>query len=173
MKPNPSAPPAAADFALERFLPYRLAVLSHRISRSFARLYAERFGLAIPEWRVMAVLGRFAPLSPGGLVERTAMDKVRVSRALAALEARGLVVRRIDRGDRRRATLRLSAAGRRIHAAIVPLARDIESRFTAELSTAEGAALDALLGRLQAQAERLDGELGAVRRSRGPATASG
>lgn len=172
MKPIPSVPGSDADFLLERFLPYRLAVLSYRVSRSFARLYAARFGLTIAEWRVMAVLGRFAPLSPGGLVERTAMDKVRVSRAVAALEAQGRIVRTVDSGDRRRATLRLSAEGRRIHAAIVPLARDIEARFMSRLDPAEAAILDALLARLQGQADQLDRELDAVRPPRGSATAS-
>ncbi len=113
----------AGGFALERFVPYRLSVLSNAISRSIARLYHQRFGLAIPEWRVMAVLGRFGPLPANGVCRRTEMDKVRVSRAVARLQARGLVERRTDAADRRRSVLRLAPQGRDIHDRIVPLAR--------------------------------------------------
>ena len=91
MKLNPSAkfqPEATAtgpSLELERFLPYRLSVVSNRISTVIARVYAQRFGLTVPEWRVMAVLGRFGAMSASAVCERTAMDKVRVSRAVARL----------------------------------------------------------------------------------------
>jgi DNA-binding MarR family transcriptional regulator len=152
MKPIASPPP---DFALERFLPYRLSVLTNTISRAFARRYAERFGLTIAEWRVMAVLGRFAPLSAGDVADRTAMDKVQVSRAVARLRRRRLLARAIDGADRRRSALSLSAAGQAIHRAIVPEARAIESALTEELSARERYALDGLLARLDARARAL------------------
>src|SRR5689334_9107396 len=89
------------DLELERFLPYRLSVLSNRISTAIARVYARRFRLTIPEWRTMAVLGRFGAMSANGVCERTAMDKVRVSRAVARLTAAGRIARRVDAADRR------------------------------------------------------------------------
>src|SRR5690349_8605580 len=122
---------------LERFLPYRLSVLSNRISAEIARLYARRFRLSIPEWRVMAVLGRFGPLSASQLVEKTAMDKVRVSRAVARLAASGRLARRTDEADRRRAVLDLSAEGGRVYAEIAPLALEVERRLLARLGAAE------------------------------------
>ena len=169
MKPTPrgisrNAAPVALSagdtttFLLERFLPYRLSVLTNLMSRAFARSYGRRFGLTIPEWRAMAVLGRFAPLSANEICQRTAMDKVRVSRAVARLKKAGLVERSTDRADRRRSALRLSAAGRRIHGDIVPLARAIEARLLADLTASEIAALDRLVAKLMARVTAMDAE---------------
>src|SRR5690606_6047046 len=96
---------------LEHFLPYRLSVLSNRISQDIARLYAERFELGITEWRVLAVLGRHPGLSAREVAERTAMDKVAVSRAIAALLDAGRLERETHADDRRRSVLRLSRKG--------------------------------------------------------------
>src|SRR3546814_281012 len=87
--------PSHAVLDLERFLPYRLSVLSNRVSQTIADFYVERFGLAVTEWRVIAVLGRFAGLSANGVAVRTAMDKVAVSRAVARLLERGLLEREV------------------------------------------------------------------------------
>jgi DNA-binding MarR family transcriptional regulator len=138
---------------LERFLPYRLSVLMLRISNAIARSYERRFRLSVPEWRVMAVLGRFGPLSANGVAEKTQMDKVRVSRAVARLMAAGRVSRRTDRMDRRRSILALTAAGEAIHSEIVPHAERVEARLLAGLDEAERAALDRLLAKLEARAE--------------------
>jgi len=138
---------------LERFLPYRLSVLMLRISNAIARSYERRFRLSVPEWRVMAVLGRFGPLSANGVAEKTQMDKVRVSRAVARLAAAGRVSRRTDRLDRRRSILALTAAGEAIHREIVPHAERVEARLLAGLDEAERAALDRLLAKLEARAE--------------------
>lgn len=151
------APFAGADtFALERFVPYRLSVLTNILSRAIGRIYGQRFGLTIPEWRVMAVLGRFAPLSANEVCERTQMDKVRVSRAVARLRNAKLVEHAVDGADRRRSALRLSAAGRKIHAAIVPLAKAKEAEFLAGLPEADRQALDRLITRLTDRARVLD-----------------
>jgi DNA-binding MarR family transcriptional regulator len=138
---------------LERFLPYRLSVLMLRISNAIARSYERRFRLSVPEWRVMAVLGRFGPLSANGVAEKTQMDKVRVSRAVARLMAAGRVSRRTDRMDRRRSILALTAAGEAIHREIVPHAERVEARLLAGLDEVERAALDRLLAKLEARAE--------------------
>jgi DNA-binding MarR family transcriptional regulator len=156
---EPAAEPEAA-FALEHFLPYRLSVLTNTMSRAFARRYGERFGLSIPEWRVMAVLGRFAPLSANEVAERTAMDKVRVSRAVARLMKAGLIDRATDSGDRRRSALKLSRAGRRMHDGIIPMARQIEAALLDRLTPSERASLDDLVSKLMENAVVLDrGEL--------------
>src|SRR6266576_1279101 len=111
--PSPNLPPS--ELALERFLPYRLSVLTNRISTAIARIYVRRFALTVPEWRVMAVLGRFGAMSANAVCERTAMDKVRVSRAVARLATCGRLDRRIDDADRRRALLALTPQGRAIY----------------------------------------------------------
>jgi DNA-binding MarR family transcriptional regulator len=136
--------------ALERFLPYRLSVLSNRISQTIAQGYAERFGIGITEWRVIAVLGRSPGLSAGGVAERTAMDKVAVSRAVARLLERDLIQRDTHGDDRRRSVLELSPAGEEIYREVVPLARGYERRLLATLDDAERAQLDALLDKLWA-----------------------
>lgn len=143
------------DFLLEEFLPYRLSVAANRVSRLFAERYGAAFGLSIPEWRVMAVLGRFGRLPAREIAARTAMDKVKVSRAVALLMGRKLVLRKADRDDARLQWLELSAAGARMHAAIVPMARTLEEELLAGLAPDEVAALRQALGKI---ADRLAGE---------------
>ena len=133
---------------LEHFLPYRLSVLSNRISQAIATRYAQRFGIGVTEWRVIAVLGRYPDLSAGEVAARTAMDKVAVSRAVARLLERGLVERDTHGDDRRRSVLALSRAGRRIYDEIAPLALELERRLLSRLDRDERAALDALLDKL-------------------------
>jgi DNA-binding MarR family transcriptional regulator len=133
---------------LERFLPYRLSVLSNRISQAIARIYQERFGLDVTEWRIMAVLGRFPGLSAGEVAERTAMDKVAISRAVARLLDRDLITRDVHEDDRRRSVLALSPAGQAVYDEIAPLALDYERRLLAGLADDERACLQRLLERL-------------------------
>jgi DNA-binding MarR family transcriptional regulator len=153
---EPAAAPGSDAFALERFLPYHLSVLTNTMSRAFARAYGKKFGLSIPEWRVMAVLGRFAPLSANEVAERTAMDKVRVSRAVARLLKVGLIDRATDSGDRRRSALKLSHAGRRVHEGVVPMARRFEAALVASLPEQDRATLERLMTRLMENAVALD-----------------
>jgi DNA-binding MarR family transcriptional regulator len=158
MKPIPrakipeGAPRLASELALERFLPYRLSVLTNRISTAIARVYAKRFDLTVPEWRVMAVLGRFGAMSANAVCDRTAMDKVRVSRAVARLAASGRLARRIDTADRRRSVLALTEEGRAVYDEIGPLALAVEARLLMPLDAADRAALDRLLAMLEARA---------------------
>lgn len=143
---------ATGGFALESFVPYRLSVLTNIVSRTIGRLYGERFGLGIPEWRVMAVLGRFAPLSSTEVCARTAMDKVRVSRAVERLRRAKLVEQAVDTQDRRRSRLKLSASGHRMHDSIVPMALAAEALLLDGLTPAERRTLDSLLTRLTERA---------------------
>lgn len=133
---------------LEHFLPYRLSVLSNRISQDIARLYADRFELGITEWRVLAVLGRYPGLSAGQLAERTAMDKVAVSRAVASLLAAGRLKRDTHGDDRRRSVLELSEEGYRVYAEVAPAAIAYERRLLACLTADDQAALSRLLQQL-------------------------
>ena len=139
---------AHAVLELERFLPYRLSVLSNRVSQTIADTYVERFGLAVTEWRVIAVLGRFPDLSANTVAERTAMDKVAVSRTVARLLERGLLQREVHGDDRRRSVLALSPAGHRIYDEVAPLALECEHRLLACLDHGERALLDRLIDRL-------------------------
>jgi len=138
---------------LENFLPYRLSVLAQVVSESLHDLYAGPFELTVTQWRVMAALGRFAPLTASDVGQRIVMDKVAVSRAVAGLMKRGLVERATDRQDRRRASLELSARGRAMHARIVPIALEYEQRLYAALTAEERTLFDRLADRLFSHAQ--------------------
>jgi len=140
---------------LDAFVPYRLSVLSNRVSSAIARQYSERFGLSIPEWRVMAVLGQSPGLSSREVAERTAMDKVQVSRAVATLVESRRIQRQSDTKDGRIARLSLTQKGRAIYDEIVPLALRLEETFLAALDEAERAEFDRLMAKLDAQAHTL------------------
>lgn len=146
--PGTEGIPPAAGLELDRFLPYRLSVLSNRISGAIAREYSQRFALGVTEWRVMAVLGRYPELSAGEVAQRTAMDKVAVSRAVASLLEAGRLQRDIHGGDRRRSVLRLSPAGHAIYDEVAPLALAFERSLLGEMDAAERALLFRLLDRL-------------------------
>lgn len=139
-----------AELRLERFLPYRLSVLSNRVSQDIAGLYSERFGLSITEWRVMAVLGHQSPLSANTVAERTAMDKVAVSRAVSGLLEKKILIRQTDPADGRRSSLKLSAKGYSVFDQIVPLALTLERQILASLAPAEQTQLLAILDKLEA-----------------------
>lgn len=147
---------AKAPLALERFLPYRLSVVTNRISGALSRHYADRFGIGIPEWRVIAILGRYAGLSANQVAERSAMDKVTVSRAVAALEGKGLLERERDDGDKRKSRLTLSGKGQQVYAEIVPLALGFERDLLTALTAEEAVQLDRIIDRLNAKMDAVD-----------------
>lgn len=140
---------------LDRFVPYRLSVLTNRVSNAIARTYSERFGLSIPEWRVMAVLGQASGLSAGEVARRTEMDKVQVSRAVATLVKRRRVQKQSDSADGRVTRLALTARGRAIYDEIVPHALELEEEFLAALEGDEREALNGLLAKLSRHAAQL------------------
>jgi DNA-binding MarR family transcriptional regulator len=152
-----SAERSSSDFQLDDFLPYRLSVAANRVSRLFARRFAETFGLSIPEWRLLAVLGRVGSASPSAIGHLAAMDKVKVSRAAASLVARGLLRQTQDPDDGRARILRLTRKGTSAYQGAVPLAREMEVQIAAGLSRAEWANLHKALNRLLLHVEALHG----------------
>lgn len=141
---------------LEHFLPYRLSVLANRISHGFGRLYEEKFDLKLPEWRVMAVLGRRPGITAREVAEVTAMDKVAISRAVARMMQMGRVTAEVDSSDGRRQRLALSEAGLVIYREIIPMAKRIEADLVTGIDDGDLAVLDKLLTRLIAAAEAID-----------------
>ena len=135
---------------LEHFLPYRLSVLSNRISQDIAALYAEKFNLGITEWRIIAILGRYPGLSANEVAERTAMDKVAVSRAVASLIKQKRLKRQFDKNDLRRSVLSLSAAGERIYSQVAPLAKQLQDALLSDFDDKERVLLNLLLDKLAA-----------------------
>jgi DNA-binding MarR family transcriptional regulator len=133
---------------LDKFMPYRLSVLTNRVSSAIARHYSRRFSLSVPEWRVMAVLGQTPGLSAREVAERTAMDKVQVSRAVQSLLKARRLTRVAHARDGRVAHLSLSARGLAIYNQVAPLALALEEQFLSALSAEERKAFDALLAKL-------------------------
>lgn len=140
------------ELILEDFLPYRLAILSHTVSSLIARVYDKRFGLTIPEWRVIAIVGRFPGLSAVEVAERTMLDKVAVSRAVTKLIKAGRLDREFADADRRRSILNLSEAGRKVHDEIAPLALAMEDDLLHGLDEEQIATLNAVIERLLVRA---------------------
>jgi DNA-binding MarR family transcriptional regulator len=150
-------PSSRRNLRLEEYLPYRLSVAANAVSRLIARAYESRFGLKIPEWRLIAVLADEGPLTQQLLCGRTVMDKVTVMRAAHGLVRRGLVRRLPNRSDGRSHRLELTRSGRRIYRDIVPLALEHEARLLRGLDRREIARLDGLLRQLEQTAEGLAG----------------
>ncbi|WKD50961.1 MarR family winged helix-turn-helix transcriptional regulator [Microbulbifer spongiae] len=153
MSNDQDTPVQPSGLRLERFLPYRLSVLSNRVSNAISQAYGARFHLTIPAWRVMAILGRFPDLSAAELVEQTAMDKVAISRAVSSLLKHDYISRSEDPLDRRRQVLNLSALGRSVYERIVPLAQQYENDLVASLSDEERKQLDSLIEKLMVRAK--------------------
>ena len=144
-----------ARLDLDHFLPYRLSILSNRASDAIARHYSDRFGLTVPEWRVMAVLGQTPGLSARDVAARTAMDKVQVSRAVASLFDARRVKRNEDNADGRITRLSLTAKGQAIYDEVVPLALHLEDVFLSALTPEERKTLDRLMTKLADRIEHL------------------
>jgi DNA-binding MarR family transcriptional regulator len=149
----------SAPLVLDDYLPFRLSVASNGVSRLIARAYEDRFGLTVPQWRLMAVLAE-GDLTQQQVVSRTVMDKVSVSRAARELVARSLLARDMNTADGRSHLLTLTAMGRSLHAEIAPLAKAYEAALLAGLAPSEVATLKRLLLRLEAAASKLSGEGG-------------
>lgn len=138
---------AVTSFDLDQFLPYRLTVLANRLSREFSTRYRARFGISIPEWRVVAHLSQAGAVSVREIHERVDMDKSKVSRAAARLEAAGYVEKRVNAADRRLVELRLTPAGRAMMAELAQVAHDFQRELDARLGDGTGAFATAI-GRL-------------------------
>ena len=158
---------------LDHFLPYRISVLANVVSAAIAAAYEERFGLTIPEWRVIAVLARYPGLSAREVAQKSRMDAVAVSRAVNRLLRAGRLRRAVAPDDRRRSVLQVSEAGATVYREVAPIALDFERALLGSISSAEGAQFDRLLGVLTARAEAISADLRSdrsrTRRNRAPA----
>jgi DNA-binding MarR family transcriptional regulator len=144
---------ASSRIDLERFVPFRLNRLAAEVSRALARVYGERFGIDIPEWRVIATLGDRGFARAQDIAASTRMHKSMVSRAVARLSDLGWVARSANARDRREAPLQLTATGREIYQQLVPIVLDYQERLLAALSASERDMFERLLAKLE---RRLD-----------------
>lgn len=133
---------------LEDFIPYKLAVVANRLSQSIGHLFETQFNLQMPEWRILMALYAYGSLVFAEVVERTSMDKARVSRANRRLIDLGLIGTAGDPKDGRRVILALTPAGEQICADILPEAAAKEAWYLAALDDAEHHQLDVILDKL-------------------------
>src|ERR1700681_366313 len=119
-----------APLKLEQFLPYQLNVVSSLVSQALSRVYAQRYGIGVPEWRVLVTLGQYGIMTGKAIGAHTHMHKTKVSRAVALMEQRKLLVRRANRADMRESFLSLTPAGRAIYDEAAPIALDFTSRLS-------------------------------------------
>lgn len=151
----------SGELKLDAYLPYRLSVASNAVSRLIARAYEDRFGLTIPQWRLICVLAEENGATQGAIVTRTGMDKVTVSRAAQGLTNRRLIGRSDHHADGRSHVLTLTQEGQRLYGEIAPLALAYEAALVSGLSPEDVALLKRLLVRLQTAADALTGVGGA------------
>ncbi len=147
----------SSRFDLEQFLPYRLSRLSNTVSQGIARFYQERHQLTVPEWRVMAVLGRYPGLTASEVCTRTVMDKVTVSRAVNSLLEKNYLQRLVDDSDRRKRPLRVSKpGGQHVLDEVLPYAMDYQSTLRSSLTPKEWSQFDSLIKKLFTTASEMN-----------------
>ncbi len=149
-----------APLKLEHFLPYQLNVVSSLVSQALSRVYARRYGIGVPEWRVVVTLGQHGVMTAKAIGAHTHMHKTKVSRAVALLEKRRLVARRANRQDMREAFLSLTAAGRTMYEEVAPHALEFAHRLTDILSPSDREAFDRALKQLTTRSAELIAEIG-------------
>jgi DNA-binding MarR family transcriptional regulator len=145
--------PKAASIPLENWIGYRFSLISARLGEFVARMYKSRYDLTLPAWRSLAVIARYQPLTAKQLGTLTSSDAFKVARAIELLVRRGLIHRDVDKADRRRANLRLTADGRKIYKDIEIFAVRVEAELKATLSANEREILGQVLDKLDHQLE--------------------
>ena len=126
-----------APLKLEQFLPYQLNVVASLVSQALSRVYARRYRIDVPEWRVLVTLGQHGVMTGKAIGAHTHMHKTKVSRAVALLEKRKLLVRRTNRADMRESFLSLTAPGRAMYEELAPHALDFARRLTEILTPSD------------------------------------
>ncbi len=150
-----SRKPDGEALELWRFLPYVLVVTAESVSRLFSTTYDRRFGLSVPEWRVLAYLADGPARPTPEVIGNTGMDPVKVSRAVTRLVDKGLALREANPADQRAQLLRLTPQGLAMYREIVPAARALLEELAEGMSEAELDALLGVLARIRARAQAL------------------
>jgi DNA-binding MarR family transcriptional regulator len=156
---NRTSQGADAALRLEDFLPYRLNVVASLTSQALSRIYSERYGIGVPEWRVLVTLGQYGVMTGKQIGAHSHMHKTKVSRAVAELETRKLVARKANRADKREAFLSLTGAGRAIYEDLAPSALEFARRLAEVIEPADRAAFDRALRRLSERSAVLVAEV--------------
>jgi len=148
-----------APLKLDEFLPYQLNVCANLVSQALSRVYADRHKIGVPEWRVLVTLGEFGNMTAKAIGVHSHMHKTKVSRAVALLERRKLVVRRANRADLREAFLSLTPAGREIYNDLAPKALDFSRQLMETVDPADRTALSRALKKLAERSAQITATL--------------
>jgi DNA-binding MarR family transcriptional regulator len=139
-----------AKLDLLGFMPFRLSRLAAEVSMALASEYADRYGLDVPAWRVMATLGfRETPCSAQFISQCTRTHKSTISRAVTSLLERGVVERVENEDDRREFNLRLTRKGRKLYEELFPRLLRKEHDILACLSPREQKDFAMMLGKIE------------------------
>jgi DNA-binding MarR family transcriptional regulator len=149
------APAEPALLKLEDFLPHKLNVLSSLVSQALSRVYGQRYGIGIPEWRVLVTLGEYGVMTGKAIGAHTHMHKTKVSRAVAQLEQRKFITRRANRADLREAFLSLTPSGRAVYEEAAPIALDFTNRLSEVVAPSDRAAFDRAMRQLTERSAKL------------------
>jgi DNA-binding MarR family transcriptional regulator len=147
-----------APLKLEHFLPYRLNVVASLVSQALSRIYGDRYGIGVPEWRVLVTLGQHGLMTGKAIGAHSNMHKTKVSRAVALLEKRKLIARRPNRADLREAFLVLTPAGRAMYDDLAPIALDFANRLSEAVDIADRAAFERAVDRLIERSAKIAAE---------------
>lgn len=161
-----AAQDTAALLKLEEFLPYRLNVVASLTSQALSRIYAERYGIGVPEWRVLVTLGQYGMMTGKAIGSHSHMHKTKVSRAVAVLEKRKLLARQTNRADLREAFLSLTPAGTTIYQDLAPIALEFARRLGEVIEPGDRAAFDRAVDRLTERSTMLAAELSRTKPAR-------
>ena len=153
-----------APLKLEEFLPYRLNVVANLASQALSRIYAKRYGIGVPEWRVLVTLGQFGMMTGKAVGIHSHMHKTKVSRAVALLEKRKMIARRANRADLREAFLSLTSTGRTVYEDLAPIALEFANRLCEVIEPADRPAFERAIDRLAERSKQLSVEFAKGRR---------
>jgi DNA-binding MarR family transcriptional regulator len=140
--------PNSAGLVLDQFVPYRMVKLAHNMSLALARMYQQQFDINIAQWRILAQLAEQPSLLAKEIGVITAMDKSKVSRAVAVLKTKGYLNQCPDDHDNRATRLSLSLQGRKFYQNIAPKALAWEQQLMAALEPTEQQDLINILSKL-------------------------
>jgi DNA-binding MarR family transcriptional regulator len=128
-------------FKLEDFLPFRLNVLAQEVSERLSEIYAKRFSLDIPQWRILANLASRGEMTAQEVAFVTFSHKSTISRAVAELEIRKLIERTTSAKDKRAFAMGLTPKGRKLFGQLLPLVLEFEQNLMIKLAATERAML--------------------------------
>ncbi len=143
------------QFENEEFLLFRLSSVSRRVANACAEVYLAEFGITVPEWRLMAQIGRFGSISAKDIAEKISMDRVAISRAAAKCLADKLISESPHPADRRSKVLSFTPKGKALYKSVIPRACELANVIESGLTKTEAKLLKVLLDKVDASVAKI------------------